>query len=91
MVPPRPGVFSFSVTCAGMLLVSGHAVSMVVSMARALLASGMLHPLALFGLTIFVGLGNGLTLPRANADANAGTMSVRPTLAGTAAGLTGAL
>jgi sugar phosphate permease len=50
-------------------------------------AAGVLHPLALFGLTIFVGLGNGLTLP----SANAGTMSVRPMLAGTAAGLSGAL
>jgi DHA1 family bicyclomycin/chloramphenicol resistance-like MFS transporter len=37
--------------------------------------------------TVFVGLGNGLTLPAANA----GTMSVRPALAGTAAGLSGAL
>jgi DHA1 family bicyclomycin/chloramphenicol resistance-like MFS transporter len=50
-------------------------------------AAGASHPLALFGLTLFIGLGNGLTLP----SANAGTLSVRPALAGTAAGLGGAL
>lgn len=40
-----------------------------------------------FGSVICVGLGNGLTLP----SANAGTMSVRPQLAGSASGLAGAL
>jgi DHA1 family bicyclomycin/chloramphenicol resistance-like MFS transporter len=57
------------------------------AVALAVFAAGVSHPLALFGLTLFVGLGNGLTLP----SANAGTMSVRPALAGTAAGLSGAL
>lgn len=52
-----------------------------------LFASGVSHPLALFGTTLCVGLGNGLTL----SNANAGAMSVRPDLAGTAAGLAGAL
>ncbi len=47
----------------------------------------MSHPAALFGLTIFVGLGNGLIV----ANANAGAISVRPDLASTAAGLGGAL
>lgn len=40
-----------------------------------------------FGSAIFVGFGNGLT----NANASAGVMSVRPKLAGSAAGLAGAL
>jgi MFS family permease len=72
----------------GVLLVSGRVVSVTaVALALAVFAAGVSHPLALFGLTIFVGLGNGLTLPAANA----GTMSVRPALAGTAAGLSGAL
>ena len=72
----------------GVLLVSGRAVSIAaVALALALFASGVAHPLALFGLTLFVGLGNGLTLP----VANAGALSVRPALAGTAAGLSGAL
>lgn len=72
----------------GVLLVSGRAVSVAaMALAAAMFAAGVSHPLALFGLTIFVGLGNGLTLP----TANAGAMSVRPALAGTAAGLSGAL
>ena len=73
---------------AGVLLVSGRVVSVVaMALAATVSAVGVSHPMALFGLTIFVGLGNGLTLP----SANAGVMSVRPTLAGTAAGLSGAL
>ncbi len=40
-----------------------------------------------FGSTVFVGLGNGLTMPSSNAAA----LSVRPDLAGSAAGLSGAL
>jgi len=43
--------------------------------------------LALFGATIFSGFGNGLTTP----SSNAGTLSVRPQLAGSAAGLAGAM
>lgn len=39
-----------------------------------------------FGMTIFVGVGNGLLMP----SANAGMLSVRPDLAGSAAGLGGA-
>jgi hypothetical protein len=72
----------------GVLLVSGRVVSVAaMALALAVLAAGVSHPLALFGPTLFIGLGNGLTLP----SANAGTMSVRPALAGTAAGLSGAL
>ncbi|NVO54971.1 multidrug effflux MFS transporter [Rhodobacteraceae bacterium B1Z28] len=40
-----------------------------------------------FGSAVFVGFGNGLT----NANASAGLMSVRPKLAGSAAGLSGAM
>lgn len=40
-----------------------------------------------FGLMTFIGIGNGIVLP----NANAGLMSVRPHLAGTAAGLGGAI
>jgi MFS transporter, DHA1 family, multidrug resistance protein len=42
---------------------------------------------AFFGTMIFVGLGNGMTIP----CANAGMLSVRPHLAGTASGLGGAM
>lgn len=52
-----------------------------------LLAMGIIHELTLFGTTIFVGIGNGITMP----SSNVGAMSVRPDLAGTASGLTGVL
>jgi MFS transporter, DHA1 family, multidrug resistance protein len=50
-------------------------------------AAGFLHPIALFGPVLLVGVGNGLTLP----SANAGIVSVRPHLAGSASGLGGTL
>ncbi len=53
----------------------------------ALFLAGFGHALTLFGATVFVGIGNGLTMP----SCSAGTMSVRPKLAGSAAGLAGAL
>jgi Bcr/CflA subfamily drug resistance transporter len=72
----------------GVLMLAGRVVAVVaIALALGAFAAGVSHPLALFGLTVFVGLGNGLTLP----SANAGALSVRPALAGTAAGLSGAL
>lgn len=53
----------------------------------ALFAAGADHYAVLFGATILVGFGNGLTM----ANAHSGALSVRPDLAGTAAGLAGAL
>lgn len=61
--------------CAGMAL--GLAIE----------ALGMTTALLYFGCTIFVGFGNGLTTP----NSNAGVLSVNPRLAGSAAGITGAL
>ncbi len=52
-----------------------------------LLGSGFMSDLLFFGSTILVGIGNGITMP----GSNAGAMSVRPDLAGSAAGLSGAL
>ncbi len=52
-----------------------------------LFALGYLNVVTLFGSVIFVGLGNGLTLP----SAGVGALSVRPHLAGSASGLSGAL
>lgn len=60
-----------SVTC----LASGAAV----------LLSGMLHPIALFGPMIVLALGNGIALPNGIAAA----VSVNPRLAGTGSGLAG--
>jgi DHA1 family bicyclomycin/chloramphenicol resistance-like MFS transporter len=49
--------------------------------------AGLSGPVVFFGLTIFMGLGNGIALP----NANAGILSVRPEVAGAASGLGGAL
>lgn len=53
----------------------------------ALFFGGWATPATLFGPVLFVGFGNGLTLP----GANAGVMSVAPRLAGSASGLSGAM
>lgn len=53
----------------------------------AMLGVGVETPLAYFGCTVFVGVGNGLTTP----NSNAGAMAIYPRLAGSAAGITGAL
>jgi len=52
-----------------------------------MILSGTSHPFAFFGFVFFVGLGNGMTLP----SANAGVVNVRPNLAGSASGLAGSL
>jgi len=52
-----------------------------------LFLSGAEHVMALFGPCILVGVGNGLTFP----SANAGALSVRPDLAGSASGLAGGM
>ncbi|MCP9480368.1 multidrug effflux MFS transporter [Shimia sp. CNT1-13L.2] len=52
-----------------------------------LVMADVVSPISYFGCVVFVGLGNGLTLPAASA----GAMSVRPQLAGSASGLSGAL
>ncbi len=48
---------------------------------------GLMTLVTYFGATVFVGIGNGLTTP----SANAGMLSLRPELAGNAAGLSGAM
>jgi MFS family permease len=72
---------------APLILAGRLAAALGLATGLAILLLGIVHPLVLFGFTLFVGLGNGLTLP----SANAGALSVRPDLAGTAAGLNGAL
>jgi DHA1 family bicyclomycin/chloramphenicol resistance-like MFS transporter len=49
--------------------------------------AGLSGPGVFFGLTVSMGMGNGMALP----NANAGILSVRPALAGSAAGLGGAI
>lgn len=72
----------------GPMILAGRTITMVGLCTGALLfALGFSHPLILFGATICVGIGNGLTI----ANTNTGTMSVRPDLAGSAIGLSGAM
>ena len=52
-----------------------------------MMAAGILNPVTYTGAIMFVGFGNGLTLP----SAASGAMSVRPKLAGSASGLSGAM
>ncbi len=58
-----------------------------VALSLSLFLAGLGTAISFFGLMTFVGLGNGMVLP----NAIAGTLSVRPQLAGTASGLGGAL
>lgn len=65
--------------------------TMTTTLGMALLAgltwAGMSGPVPFFAAMVTLGLGNGVALP----NANAGMLSVRPDLAGTAAGLGGAI
>ena len=65
--------------------------TMITTLGLALLAvltqAGLSGPWVFFGLTMAMGMGNGACLP----NANAGILSVRPELAGTASGLGGAI
>ncbi len=81
------GRYAAQVGLNRMMLVGGVVASAGVALALALFAIGLGTPLGLFGSILFVGLGNGLCLP----SANAGIVSVRPHLAGSASGLGGAL
>lgn len=57
------------------------------TLAATLIMLGATHPLSVFGPVVFVGLGNGITLP----SANAAIVNVRAQLAGAASGLGGFL
>lgn len=70
----RMVLYGALLTVAGMALLLGFDLA------------GLHHPVVFFGFMIFIGLGNGILLP----NANAGMLSVRPALAGSAAGLGGA-
>ena len=70
------------------MMISGRIVACTGLMAGLVLfLTGFENVLTLFGATVFVGVGNGLTMP----SANVGALSVRSDLAGSAAGLMGAL
>jgi len=68
-------------TIGSLIVIFGMLLSLV------LVNSNIEHPVAFFGCTIFIGMGNGMVLPSASAE----MMSINPRLAGTAAGLGGAM
>jgi predicted MFS family arabinose efflux permease len=69
-------------------IVAGRALTCLGLLAGfALYFAGPMHLLAFFGPCVCVGLGNGLTMPSANAR----VLSIRPDLAGTSAGLAATL
>lgn len=70
-----------------MILIGTTVCSVALSIALAADLAGWHKPAVFFGAIAMVGLGNGLALP----SANAGLMSVRPELAGTASGFGGAM
>jgi DHA1 family bicyclomycin/chloramphenicol resistance-like MFS transporter len=70
-----------------MMLAGGLVGTAGVVLALVLFAAGLVGPLSFFGAILFVGVGNGLLLP----SANAGIVSVEPHLAGSASGLGSAM
>ncbi|MCC6006462.1 MAG: multidrug effflux MFS transporter [Rhodobacteraceae bacterium] len=80
------GRFSMQLGIAPMALSGAAIMGLGMAASFVLLASGVFHPASFFGLCFFVGVGNGAVLP----NAMAAMLSVRPQLAGTAAGLGGA-
>lgn len=81
------GRFSRRIGINRMMFLGNVVAVLGMALAIALFALGYTHPLSLFGTAFFTGVGNGITLP----NANAGMVSVRPHLAGSASGLGGAL
>lgn len=81
------GRFSRQIGIDRMMLAGNLIATSGMILGLVLFMSGLHHPISLFGPAMFVGLGNGMTLP----NANAGIVSARPELAGSASGLGGAL
>ncbi len=81
------GRFSVRLGLNRMILIGALVCAFGLSLLTLLTLAGVHSALVFFGFTVFVGLGNGMTLP----NANAGMLSIRPELAGTASGLGGAI
>ncbi len=81
------GTYSVRVGINRMIAYGATASTFGIVLAIVLFLAGGTHPSTLFGPAFFVGLGNGLLM----SNATAGSLSVRPHLAGSAAGLAGAL
>lgn len=81
------GRFAERVGLNGMVMAGSIVAVSGIALSSLFFLIGWQTPLSLFGPILLVGLGNGITLP----SANAGVVSVRPHLAGSASGLGGAL
>jgi MFS transporter, DHA1 family, multidrug resistance protein len=81
------GRYSVRLGMNRMILIGTIVTSVGLAALALLTLLGLSGPTTFFGLTVFMGLGNGICLP----NANAGMLSVRPDLAGTASGLGGAI
>ncbi len=80
------GRFAMRVGINRMIMAGAVVTTIGLSILMLLTYLGFASPQVFFGLIITVGLGNGIMLP----SANAGMLSVRPALAGSASGLGGA-
>ena len=70
------------------MMIAGRLVASVGLLAGLVIVSmGFLNELTLFGACVFVGIGNGITMP----SCSSGAISVRPKLSGSASGLSGAI
>ncbi|MBC2834332.1 multidrug effflux MFS transporter [Paragemmobacter straminiformis] len=81
------GRYSVRLGMNRMILIGSSLTLAGLGLLTVLTLAGLHSALVFFGCTIFVGAGNGMTLP----NANAGMLSIRPELAGTASGLGGAI
>ncbi|MGL4322086.1 MAG: multidrug effflux MFS transporter [Paracoccaceae bacterium] len=81
------GRFATRIGINRMSMLGAVVTTLGLSLLALLLIAGFDGPNIFFGFVICVGLGNGIMLP----SANAGMLSVRPELAGSAAGLGGAI
>jgi len=81
------GRYSARIGLTRMMLWGTYANLFGVAMSIVALLAGFDTPLSFFGFMVFIGLGNGMVLP----NSNAGLVSVRPRLAGSASGLGGSI
>ena len=69
------------------MMITGRSIAVLgLSLGLILFLTGYAHGVTLFFATVFVGVANGISMP----SVNAGAISIRPGLAGSAAGLMGA-
>ena len=81
------GRYSRRIGLDKMMMVGCFITTLAILIGLAFFFADIIHPLTFFGPFTLIGLGNGMVLP----NANAGIVSVKPHLAGSASGLGGAI